>query len=371
MSRNSIEAQDQRTPITLVTGFLGAGKTTLVNRILTSPDSGRVAVIVNEFGDIGIDGDLITRASEDMLELSSGCICCSSKDDLVASLYKLYQRKLGLVEPKVEFDRIVIETTGLADPSPLAQLFYTDMTLSLTFRLDAIVTLVDLKHVVAQVQATPEARKQVAMADKLVLNKRDLVTDSEYGAALQRLKGLNPIAVQVVTSFSDVQASSVLDLDLFDPKSKDTSVPAWIGAHEHDHHHDHEEATCQLDHAHGPACAHHHHLDDVTAVSVRASRPMSYEKLLNFLHGLTCRHGADLYRVKGMIQFDGVDKPVIIQGVQAVFSPPTYADHWPRGERESRLVVIGRGIHRGSVVDGFSECLEDGQVDLARLAGAI
>ena len=180
MTRIDDRSVDERIPITLLTGFLGAGKTTLVNRLLSAPDAGKIAVIVNEFGEIGIDGDLIARANEDMLELTNGCICCAAQGDLMDGLNRLFLRKIGLAEPRVDFDKIVIETTGIADPSPLARLFYTDMKLDLTFRLDAVLTVVDLKHVTGQIARSPEAQKQIAIADKLIFNKRDLVDDDAF-----------------------------------------------------------------------------------------------------------------------------------------------------------------------------------------------
>ena len=194
MPRVDSRALDERIPITLVTGFLGAGKTTLVNRLLRAPDAGRIAVIVNEFGEIGIDGALIARAEEDMLELTNGCICCAARGDLMDGLNRLFLRKVGLAEPAIDFDKIVIETTGIADPSPLARLFYTDMKLDLTFRLDAVLTVVDLKHVTGQLARSPEAEKQIAIADKLIFNKRDLVDDEAFSEAVVVVERLNPFS---------------------------------------------------------------------------------------------------------------------------------------------------------------------------------
>jgi G3E family GTPase len=364
---------EQRIPITLLTGFLGAGKTTLVNHILSNPNSGKIAVIVNEFGDIGIDGDLITKTSEDMLELSNGCICCSGKEDLIEALYKLYMRKAGLIEPKVEFDRILIETTGLADPTPLAQAFYTDMSLSLTYRLDAIITMVDVKHVESQVAASSEARRQLAMADKIIFNKRDLCTDSEYARAVSIVNAYNPLSPKATASFGAVPIEALIDLNLFDPSVKETAISEWIGksaetvaASDHEHHHQHHDHAAgdactlcdtEFGHRHIPIHQHEQHLDGISAISMKESHPLDYQKLMQFLAELTHAHGADLYRVKGLIQFSGMSKPVILQGVQAVFSPLSYGERWPDDLAETRLVIIGKHLDKITMQKNFASCV--------------
>ena len=348
--------EDPRVPITFVTGFLGAGKTTLVNHVLADPGSGKCLVIVNEFGEIGIDSDLISRASDDMLELTNGCICCASKDDLVETLYTAFMRRVGALEPQIEFDRVLVETTGIADPSPLAQLLYTDMQLNLSYRLDAIITLVDLKHVGGQLEANDEARKQVAIADKLILNKRDLVDDTGFREAVTAVDGLNPYSVKEITTHSAIGLDRLLDLDLFEPKIRESSIGEWIGiveaagqsgngtGHDHDHdHHDHD---------------HHDHHDhgNVSAVCIEEDHPLDYHRLMELMVELTEEYGADLYRVKGLCRFVGNDRPVILQGVQQVFSPPTYAQDWPGGKAQTRLVLIGRGLKGGDIERRLAAC---------------
>jgi G3E family GTPase len=345
---------DPRVPITLLTGFLGAGKTTLVNRILSDPTSGRVAVIVNEFGEVGIDGALIQRASEDMLELRNGCICCSARDGLLDSLRTLFLRKLGALEPKIEFDRILVETTGIADPSPLARLLYTDLNMNLSYRLDAVVTVVDLKHIRAQLAAASEAARQIALADRILFTKRDLVSAEDARAARTVVAALNPIASTLDVSFGEVAAARVLDLDLFDPKMKGEAVGAWIGA-----------VANEGEHATG---SRH---DEVSAVCARDPRAVDWERFLRFLWTLQAQCGENLYRVKALAHVANVDRPVIFQGVQSTFSPPTYADRWPEATPESRLVVIGRGLDRDAILAGFAECLTGGAPVFDRSRGAV
>ena len=357
MTRIDDRSVDERIPITLLTGFLGAGKTTLVNRLLSAPDAGRIAVIVNEFGEIGIDGDLIARANEDMLELTNGCICCAAQGDLMDGLNRLYLRKIGLAEPRVDFDKIVIETTGIADPSPLARLFYTDMKLDLTFRLDAVLTVVDLKHVTGQIERSPEAQKQIAIADKLIFNKRDLVDDDEFKDAVAAVERLSPFSVKEVTTQGALPVDRLLDLDLFEPKRRDDMVGAWIGA-------DRPDAAGQSrdDHVHTPG---------VGAVCLQEREPLEWNALLRFFLELSEEKGENLFRVKGMVHFQNVEKPVIIQGVQATFSPPTYAEAWPRGEVATRIVVIGRDLDRASMEARFAACVARRETTLDRGLGAI
>jgi G3E family GTPase len=357
---------DQRIPITVLSGFLGAGKTTCLNRILTDPDAGKIAVIVNEFGEIGIDGDLISSATEDMLELNNGCICCASKDDLITTLYELFMRRVGVLEPKIEFDKVLIETTGIADPTPLAQIFYTDMQLNLSYRLDAIVTIVDLKHVAQQLQFSSEARKQLAMADKIIFNKRDLVDDAAYEISVAAVRRLNPTCPSETTTNAELTASTIMDLSLFDPNTKESAVGAWIGEPDHSHH-DHGSECA-------PGCEKHrgdHAHDGIMSVSFREVAVLDYSKIIAALAEFNEEYGENLFRVKGLLQFDNDPRPVILQGVQQVYSPLTYAESWPGDEPQSRLVLIGKELRRSAILERLSCCKAEVNTKLDRGLGAI
>lgn len=362
--------QDGRIPITLLTGFLGAGKTTMLNRLLSDPDSGKIAVIVNEFGEIGIDGDLIVRRNEEMMELSNGCICCDGKDDLVGALYSLYKKKLGLEGDKIDFDRVVIETTGLADPAPLAQLFFTDMNLSLTFKMDAIVTMVDLANVMTQISQSMEAKKQIAISDKLILNKRDLVTEEAFNITLEKIRLLCPFSPVEVTANANLNATQLLDLGLFNPIQKEAAILIWLGEdnkdEKNDHHHHHDAEACSV-------CATNHakHLEDITAISIREVMPLSYDKLIGMLSELVEIYGDNLYRVKGLVRFSDQDRPVIVQGVQKIFSPLVFADQWPQNIAETRLVLIGKGLDRELINSKFITCIAPKIPFFDKASGAI
>jgi G3E family GTPase len=337
-------------PVTVLTGFLGAGKTTLLNRILTEQHGKKYAVIVNEFGEIGIDNDLIVDADEEVFEMNNGCVCCTVRGDLIRIIE-------GLMKRKGRFDAILVETTGLAKPAPVAQTFFVDADVRAKTKLDAIVTIVDAKHAAQQLETSEEAAEQVAFADVILLNKTDLVAKDELAALERQVRGVNPTARLHRMTRGDIALEAIMGLHAFDLDRVTEIDPHFLPDHDcddscahHDHDHDH--------HGHD----HHHHHDDhvaaagISSVSLSTDKPINPEKLLPWLNDLTQARGPDILRLKGIFAFPDEPKRFVVQGVHMIIEGDTQRD-WREGEqRTSRLVFIGRNLDRAELEQAFAAC---------------
>jgi G3E family GTPase len=336
-----------RTPVTILTGFLGAGKTTLLNRILTENHGQRIAVIENEFGEIGIDHELVVQSDEEIFEMNNGCICCTVRGDLIRILGRLMKRR-------DKFDRVLIETTGLADPGPVVQTFFMDDDMKENFVVDAIVTVVDAKHILLHLDDSSEAREQVAFADVLLLNKGDLVAPADLDALERRLRGINALATIHRTVSSDIAIEKVLGIGAFtldhamevDPHFLEDAAPA------HDEH-DHEcGEDCEHEHHHH----HHHHDDDVTSVGIEAAGDCDGRKLNGWLSELVRVQGQDIFRMKGVFALAGNPDRIVFQGVHMLIDGAN-GGPWGARPRTNRLVFIGRNLDRAALNAGFRACL--------------
>jgi len=353
-------------PATILTGFLGSGKTTLLKRVLSESHGQKIAVIENEFGEENIDTDILrTESKEQIVQMSNGCICCTIREDLRETLQLLAaKRRKGLVE----FDRIVIETTGLADPGPVAQTFFMDDEIAETYLIDSIITLVDAKHAQKQLDDRQEARRQVGFADQIFLSKTDLVSEDEKNALVHRLKHMNPRAPIRAVHFGEVPLSEVLDLRGFNLNAKLDIDPDFLkeegdahdhahcdhdhGQCDHDHHHHHHEHGEHCDHPH-----HHHHDDDVKSFVYRADRPFDPAKLEDFLGAIVNIYGPRMLRYKGVLDMKGTDRKVIFQGVHQLMGSDL-GPQWVEGEaRGSKMVFIGIDLPRDIFQQGLEQCL--------------
>ena len=344
------EPTSQKIPVTVLTGYLGAGKTTLLNRILSENHGKKYAVIVNEFGEIGIDNDLIIGADEEIFEMNNGCVCCTVRGDLVRILE-------GLMRRKGKFDAIIVETTGLADPAPVAQTFFVDEDVQKNARLDAVVTVADAKWLSDRLKDAPEAKNQIAFADVIVLNKTDLVSKSELAEVEGRIRAINPYAKLHRTERCQVALSDVLERGAFDLGRILEIEPEFLEAgddhdhhdHDHGHHHDHHH-----DHDHGLK---HYHDEDMQSLSLRTSKPLDAAKFMPWLQDLIATEGQKILRSKGILAFKGDEDRYVFQGVHMMLE----GDHqrkWKEGEpRESRLVFIGRELPEQTIRDGFENCI--------------
>jgi G3E family GTPase len=330
-------------PVTVITGFLGAGKTTLLNRILTENHGKRIAVIENEFGEVGVDHQLVIQSDEEIFELNNGCICCRVRGDLIRILAKLRQRR-------DKFDYVLIETTGMADPGPVAQTFFTDEEVKESFRLDGIVTVVDAKHVGLHFDDMREVREQIGFADVILLNKTDLVPEKELASTEARIRKMNPMAKIYRTKDSAVDLAKVLHVGGFDLKRALELEPDFLEAdEEHDHHHDHEE-----EHEHHD----HHHAEDVTSVGIRTLGDLDEKKLSDWLGTLLRTKGQDIFRMKGVLAVKGRAMRFVFQGVHMLMDGRPGRE-WGDEPRMNTLVFIGRNLDRAELNEGFKSCLAD------------
>ena len=341
-------------PATILTGFLGSGKTTLLKRVLTESHGQKIAVIENEFGEENIDNDiLVMESKEQVIQMSNGCVCCTIREDLRSTLADLAEKRR---KGELDFERVVIETTGLADPGPVAQTFFMDDEIAESYLLDSILTLVDAKHAEGQLDTRQEARRQVGFADQIFISKTDLVDEGSVNALVHRLKHMNPRAPQQKVHFGEVPLSQVFDLRGFNLNSKLEIDPELLSADDHGHHHhDHDH-----DHEHGEHCDHpHHHAhdDDVKSFVFRADKPFHAAKLEDFLGSIVQVYGPKMLRYKGVLAMKGSDRKVIFQGVHQLMGSDLGPKWLPGEPRQSKMVFIGIDLPREILEQGLQGCL--------------
>ena len=373
--RKPAQATADKIPVTVLTGYLGAGKTTLLNRILSEPHGKKYAVIVNEFGEIGIDNELVVDADEEVFEMNNGCICCTVRGDLIRIIE-------GLMKRRGKFDAIIVETTGLADPAPVAQTFFVDEDVQKKSRLDAVVTVADAKWLAARLKDAPEAKSQIAFADVILLNKTDLVSADELAEVEGRIRAINPYATLHKTQKCAVPLDAVLGRNAFDLDRILELEPAFLETEDHDHHaHDHDCAGHDCDHeshdhkhghdhhghhdhhdhghkhtAHGHGGAKHYHDEEMHSLSVTIEGDVDPEKFLPWVQDYTQREGPSILRSKGILAFKGEPRRFVYQGVHMMLDGDLQREWKPGEKRISRVVFIGRKLKEDEIRQGFLAC---------------
>lgn len=344
-------------PTTILTGFLGAGKTTLLNRILREEHGMKIAVIENEFGQENIDNEILVQESrEQIVEMNNGCICCTVRGDLIIGLSDLAKRRAA---GEIAFDRVVIETTGLANPGPVAQTFFIDEEVGANYMLDAVVTVVDARHAMQQLDEHEEAQRQVGFADKILLSKTDLVDSAAVDALSARLKRINPRAPISRSDFGQAPLAEVLDLRGFNLNEKLEIDPDFLAAEEDEH----EHADCGHEHEHDEHCGHHHdhhhahHSDDIAAFVFKSERPFDPAKLDEFLGGLVDVYGPRMLRYKGVLLMQGAERKVVFQGVHQLMGSDLGAKWGENETRSSKMVFIGKNLPKDIFIAGLEQCL--------------
>ena len=358
-------ATEQRIPVTVLTGFLGSGKTTLLNKLLRRPELADTAVIINEFGEIGLDHLLVEKSDDEgMVTLNSGCLCCTVRGDLVRTMSELFlKRSRGEVS---QFKRMVVETTGLADPAPILHTLMTDPLLASRYRLDGVVTTVDGVNGSSTLDNHEEAIKQAAVADRILLTKVDIADAPKLAELRHRLQHLNPGAPFHVVATGEIDPNAILNAGLYNPESKTADVKKWLqaeayeGSHDHGHGHHHHGHDHGHDHKHGDSGEQdphdvNRHDDRIRSFCMTFDEPMSWATVAAAFDALVTYRGPDLLRMKGILNVKDTDKPVVIHGVQHVFHPPATLDAWPEGDdRKSRVVFITRDIGESTIRKVFA-----------------
>ena len=341
-----------KVPVTVLTGYLGAGKTTLLNRILSEPHGRKYAVIVNEFGEIGIDNELVVGADEEVFEMNNGCICCTVRGDLVRIID-------GLMRRRGKFDAIIVETTGLADPAPVAQTFFVDETVGRKTRLDAVVTVADAKWLQERLKDAPEAKNQIAFADVIIINKTDLVSADELGEVEARIRGINPYARVHKTVRCALPLPEVLGRNAFDLDRILDLEPEFLQTddhhHEDDHHHHHGDDG--HGHHHHQGGLKHYHDEEMQSVSLKAEQPLDPDKFFPWVQTLVQEEGQNILRCKGILSFKDDPERFVFQGVHMILDGDHQRAWRSDEERSSRIIFIGRKLSEQSIRTGFEGCL--------------
>jgi G3E family GTPase len=341
-------------PTTILTGFLGAGKTTLLNRILQENHGHKIAVIENEFGQENIDNEILVQdSSEQIIEMNNGCICCTVRGDLIVALTDLAQKR---ADGLLHFDRLVIETTGLANPGPVAQTFFMDEEVALSYMLDAIITVVDARHAMQQLDAHEEAQRQVGFADRILLSKTDLASAAEIAVLTTRLKRINPRAPIGTADFGRAPIDELLDIRGFNLNEKLEIDPEFLAAEAAE-----EEHACApgCDHAHHDHHDHHHahHSDNISSFVFKSERAFNTALLDEFLGGIVQVFGPRMLRYKGVLLMEGADRKVLFQGVHQLMGTDI-GGKWAEGEvRGSKMVFIGQNLPKETIIKGLEQCL--------------
>ena len=364
-----LDIPEEPLPISVLTGFLGSGKTTLLRQLLAHPAMEQTAVIVNEFGEIGLDHLLVEKIAEDAVLLNSGCLCCTVRGDLIESLRDLFKRRVKREVPA--FERLVIETTGLADPAPILQTLMTDPLIASRFRLDGVITTVDGVNGSATLDQQIESVKQAAVADRLLVTKSDIAAPDQLVALKTRLQQLNPAAGLLSVVEGDVHPDRLFNAGLYDPETKSLDVQGWLKAeaygappgdrdhHDHDGHHhgghEHREHEHQGNHHHDV----NRHDQSIRAFCLTYEQPLDWDRFVSWIEMLITLYGSGLLRIKGLLNVKNMDQPLVIHGVQHVFHPPVQLEAWPDEDRRSKIVFITRDLEEEMFANTLKAFNED------------